>query len=168
MLQLPATPRYVVVSHLAAPSAALITALTQARPGCEMHTVDLTGIGQESQQIDHHHATTAEQALQDKLEQLLQDRKYTGAAHVFVMQGDEPTSASPTQVGMMKAMLERSMTARQEVVAILLPPEAEETSEESQANFLDAVAATEALVSPFGVKVFTDIVPARRHLLSCF
>jgi hypothetical protein len=167
MFTLPKPKRVVVIGQTAGASEHMIARLSELVPGCETIALDVSP-AVESQQIDHHLDQLKKQAIEDKIGELVADRKYTGASHVFVMQGDDPANTDPTQVGMMKAMMQKAMTSDQSVVAVLLPPEEEHTSGEVQENFLTAVAATESLLAPFGVQVFYEPDRAAQHLLSVF
>lgn len=164
------TRQIVVVSSTNFPAREALANLLSDTASCEHLVVDQSDIeqaapGNESQQIEQHHQKLNEQALQDRLEEFLQNKKYTGAAHVFVMQGEDLTAPpSAAHAGLLKAMMDKAMTHKGEVIAVLVPQETEESADTAAANFEDAVASHESLLKPFSIPVFGSLHRAAHHL----
>lgn len=164
------TRQIVVVSSTNFAARHSLANLLSDTASCEHLVVDQSDLepvaaGTESQQIEQHHAKLNEQALQERMEEFLQNKKFTGAAHVFVLQGEDLTSPpSAAHAGLLKAMMDKAMTQKGEVVAVLVPQETEEPADVAAANFEDAVASHESLLKPFAIPVFGSVHRAAHHL----
>lgn len=158
----------VVVCSTDHPARHSLDHLLEEVASCEHLVFDelLDEVGNESQQIELDQIQKDQQALQDRLEELMHDRKYTGASHVFLLQGQNLTDPTGTHAAMLKALMEKSMTTDQEVIAVLLPEQVEvQSMDEAHENFEQAVASHEALLKPFpNIRVYTSLQRAAHQL----
>ena len=149
-----------VVNQSAHPSSTLLREMLASAPGLEMHQLDLLPAGdqtgQESQQMEEHHKAKTEDEIITKLQELALDQRYTGAHHVYVVNAGPIDGIDPMQQGMLKAMLNQSMSQRSEVSAVALPAEGEDITGEAEELFLEEVATLETFLKPYGIKVYTS------------
>ncbi len=156
-----------VVSQADYPARNDLESILSEVASCEHIVASQLAPGMESQQIDQENAAKLNSEMQEKLEELLSDRKYTGASHVFLLQGESLANPSTIHSGILKALMEKALVTQQEVVAVLVPEEqpSEVSSEVAEANFIDAVASHESLLKAFpNVRVFSSPAAAGAHL----
>lgn len=156
-----------VVSQVDHPARTALETILSDVASCEHIVASDLGEGLESMQVDQQNAAKASADMQERLEELLSDRKYTGASHVYLMQGESLANPSAIHSGILKALMEKALVTEQEVVAVLVPEEETDavSSEVAEANFLDAVASHESLLKAFpNIKVFTSPMAAGAHL----
>lgn len=158
--------KIVVVSSSDHPTGHTLSKLLGEVASCEHLVIGDDSAGVESQQIDQHNAKQQSVDMQEKLEELLSDRKFTGAQHVYLLQGENLTNPSSTHAGMLKALMEKALITDKEVVAVLVPEQSDNlTGDMVQQNFDEAVASHESLLKPFGkIKVFSSPITAAHHL----